>query len=252
MKILTLNTWKCDGAYRKRLELMQSYIAALSPDLILLQEAFQIPESDVDTAQVLASALNMQLAWVPARRKIRSFEGQEVDSFSGMAVLSRYAFSHNQAINLATDPRDGERFAQLAITQIGVHKVVIANIHLSYLADREDLRTLQIQSILENPDFQDTHALRLIAGDYNARPESTTLALAQKDPFRGKNIFHLAYGDEFPLPATIGEVCIDYILLLPYSDGTYARVHKAEVLWDFSDENLRPSDHAGVYAELTV
>ena len=66
MRILTLNTWKCDGAYRPRLQAMAQGLAALAPDVILLQEVFATEDDRADTAGYLAQALSMWATRAPA------------------------------------------------------------------------------------------------------------------------------------------------------------------------------------------
>jgi endonuclease/exonuclease/phosphatase family metal-dependent hydrolase len=76
MRIVSLNTWKCDGPYRQRLGLMAEELAALAPDVLLLQEVFATEDGHADTAAFLAQALAMHVIVSPARRKHRLFEGQ--------------------------------------------------------------------------------------------------------------------------------------------------------------------------------
>lgn len=70
LRVVTLNTAKCDQPYWRRLALMWHQLAALSSDVIALQECFACQDR-ADTTQMLARLLGMSLAWAPARRKVR-------------------------------------------------------------------------------------------------------------------------------------------------------------------------------------
>ena len=54
LSLITLNTWKCDGDYPRRLTLMRRELARLDPDILALQEVFVDAESQVGTAATLA------------------------------------------------------------------------------------------------------------------------------------------------------------------------------------------------------
>jgi hypothetical protein len=68
--VVTLNTWKGDGAYSARLRLMVEEVGQLDPDILLLQECFAAPELGHDTAAALAGAMGFQSANWPGRKKI--------------------------------------------------------------------------------------------------------------------------------------------------------------------------------------
>ena len=89
LKLVTFNTWKCDGEYALRLEAMGQQMQALEADVFALQECFSTLDGGTDTARSLARSLGMHLHTAPARRKRRQFRGEWVDSFSSLAVLSR-------------------------------------------------------------------------------------------------------------------------------------------------------------------
>ena len=77
MRIVTLNTWKNEGEYERRLDLMAVGLGDLRADVVCLQECFVGGGSD--TAARLAAALGMRAYPAPARRKLRAWrqEGYE-------------------------------------------------------------------------------------------------------------------------------------------------------------------------------
>jgi hypothetical protein len=90
IRIITINTGKCDGWYPERIEWMLSELRRLEPDVIALQEAFRAEEGPMDTAGRLADGLDMDVFWTPARFKCRPLAaGDFVRGWSGMALLAR-------------------------------------------------------------------------------------------------------------------------------------------------------------------
>ena len=165
MRLITLNTWKGDGAYVKRLDAMAAGLAALAPDVLTLQEVLAAPAAGYDTATHLARSLGLSAAVLPLRRKPRLVEGRTVDSTAGLAVLSRWPIRAQRSVPLATDPRDGERAA--LITDIGMHgrMLTVACVHLTHLGDGEELRRVQWRDISATLSGC---ATAIVAGDFNS------------------------------------------------------------------------------------
>ena len=109
MRLITLNTWKGDGAYHRRLIAMADGLAAENPDIVLLQECLRAPEARLDTAACLAETLGMDhVAW-HGRRKARLVEGREFDCTSGVAILSRLPILASRTIMLPVAAADERR-----------------------------------------------------------------------------------------------------------------------------------------------
>jgi endonuclease/exonuclease/phosphatase family metal-dependent hydrolase len=183
MRIVSLNTWKCDGAYRERLGLVAEGLAALAPDVLLLQEAFATEDGQADTAAFLARALSMHVEMVPARRKHRLFEGQARLSTSGLALLSRYPLQVRQVVELPSDEADGERIALLASVSLVGQDLWLANLHLTHVPDAGALRACQLQSCLEALRTVAGNAPWVIGGDFNAAASSAELACFLREPW---------------------------------------------------------------------
>jgi endonuclease/exonuclease/phosphatase family metal-dependent hydrolase len=147
LRIVTINTWKCDGAYRDRLRWLGDELKRLQPDVIALQECFRDVEGAYDTAAYLARTLHFRHAWTPARLKLREFESRALESWSGLALLSRWPFRRVEKVDLPSDERDGERIAQVALVD-WEDGVVIANLHLTHLRDAAELRRRQLATLL--------------------------------------------------------------------------------------------------------
>ena len=172
MRILTLNTWKCDGPYGLRLQAMAAGIQALDPDVVALQECFVSTDGQHDTVRYLSHALGLHAQWAPARRKLRWVQGQLVDSWSGMAVLSRHPALECVSLQLPSNPADGGRLAQVALLRLTAGTpLALANVHLSHLPDAAGgtaLRTQQLQAVLHGLSTRHGGQPQLVCGDFNA------------------------------------------------------------------------------------
>src|SRR5690606_27832136 len=102
--LVTLNTWKGEGAYRQRLLRTAQELHTLRPDAVALQESFQASDADADTAAWLATHCGLHATQAQARPKPRLFEGRQVLSTSGMAMLCRQPWLTSQALPLPSSP----------------------------------------------------------------------------------------------------------------------------------------------------
>ena len=257
-RLVTFNTWKCDGDYHARLPLMIEGLARLDADVIALQECFRAPEIDADTARNVAAALDMELAHTPARRESRVVDGAEVSSSSGLAVLSRTPIERVEVIRLPEDPRDGERIAQFVWTTLGTLPMLVVNLHLCYLPDAGELRRRQLEAVLAERGRLAPRIPAALLGDFNAAATDPELG-----PLRALASIQWGTSDLAALPPTNGGVhhaprAVDHMVLLPAvgdadpGRGALTLRRRAPALTEPDAHGVRPSDHAAVVADLEV
>ena len=251
--VCTLNTWKCDGRYRDRLGLMAAEARRLVPDVLLLQEAFAAPALGLDTAAHLARTLGCGFAGAPARAKSRDFEGTPVDSISGLAVLSRGAVRSSRAVPLQADARDGERISQVVELTLDGARLLVVNMHLVYLPDRDDLRREQIEATLAALPPLDRYDAAILAGDFNCPPDSVPIRwLLTESGHRVTDACAAAGADFITREANARRPAqrIDRIFLVETGAAPAVRVSKVERVFETRDPALGilPSDHYGVMA----
>lgn len=172
MRVVTLNTWKGDGAYGARLAAMAHGLQRLRPDVVLLQEVLDAPSLGLHTANALAGHLRLNAINLPLREKRRDVEGRRVDSRSGLAVLSRHPVRASLSIPLPSAPQDGERAALVVEVTTPHGPLTVTNLHLTHL-DQPDLRQRQLaaaQAVAKRP------GTALIGGDFNAEVDCLPLA----------------------------------------------------------------------------
>ena len=260
LRVLTLNTWKNEGNYESRLAVLARELGALRPDFLLLQECFRASGprgAQADTAQRLASALGAHLAYAPARRKPRAWSGSLVESESGLAILSPLAPSRTTALALPSSNAGGERIALLADYDLGGHRIILANLHLSHVPDEHAVRRAQLDTVLASDWWETPADLKCIGGDFNAVESSIVFRAAPaKSRLRLQSVF-TGRGPcpvTHPMPATPGRPgrCIDFLFLLLEDGVPPPRVRSCGRVLDQARGRVWPSDHAAVMADLSI
>lgn len=258
LKVVTFNTWKCDGPYALRLQAMSQQMQALEADVWVLQECFSTTDGGTDTARFLARMLGMHLHIAPARQKRRQFQGEWADSFSSLAVLSRWPIASGQALALPSSLADGGREAQLCSIAFEGRTLLLANVHLTHLLDQEGslLRSAQLQTVLSQLAQMPPHDLALVCGDFNASMEAQELADLMKLPWGLLDVFaQHGSAEKITCHSPDGaSLNLDHILYVPTCSRVALQCVNAEVVLHAAlpPWGVMPSDHAGVSVTLQV
>lgn len=236
MFIVTINTWKCEGDYDRRISNLSRHLSVLEPDLLFLQEVFVAPEIDVDTGRRLSYALPGHHYFpVAARYKTRQYQGRDVASVSGLSLFARGEMLHSSVIQLPGLPEDPDRVAQLVRMKIGDSVLQVVNLHLTHIRNQNAHKVKQLESILAHLE---PGLPTIIGGDFNARPESEVMDFVRSS------------FDELvvcPEPTGPGGNVIDYIA---WRDLDH-RGFQCEPLFD-GKSTPRVSDHLGVGVHLDL
>ncbi len=259
IKIVSINTWKCDGAYAERMVSLASQLALLKPQIVFCQECFQTEDGTTDTLAFLSDSLKLRASFLPCRPKKRFFQGSWVESFSGMGVLSAFPIVAEEGFELpfmAADP--GRKMQKLDVEIKPGLYLSLFNVHLTHnLPGGKEIRKEQLHFI-SSIFNQQTDRIRLVAGDFNCEASSAEL---------GSFIQSAAVSDTYVL-AKGGEprysmldcferrqpYCIDYIFSSPLSDSVIPSVFEngAVVLNQPAAGGVYPSDHFGMSVDLIV
>ncbi|MCS6802095.1 MAG: hypothetical protein RMM58_05725 [Chloroflexota bacterium] len=258
LRIVSYNTAKGDGAYRRRLAGMARALDLLSPDLVLLQEALLTADGRFDTARDLGAALGATHVALAVRHKQRIVEGESVSSWSSPALLSRWPILEFRPFPLPSDPADGERVALGALVATPLGQVRLLNAHLTHLP-LPNLRARQVAALLASPWLAEPADLRLLGGDLNAEadaPELTLLfngsagweavdALAAKG-VAGGTLIDMATGERRAARR------IDHLILLRAPEDPHITVIGAQLVLGDAQAGGALSDHLGVLADVAV
>ena len=255
LTLLTINTWKCDGDYYIRREILQRALKDAAAKVILCQECFRTVDGEVDTLERLSEGLGMPAYFVAARRKQRMFQGEAVDCYSGLGMLTSLPVLKESVIELPSSEEDGGRRAQLMTVGVlpGL-SMLIANIHLTHLRD-EALRRQQLAVILEEVRRSEA-SIRVIGGDWNTpAPHKMMQTVPAAD------CYVLGGGVE-PRVSLLASreagrpVCVDHLFTLPVSGSqtSYPSFIRAGIVLNEPDAGtgLYPSDHFGIRVTLVT
>ena len=254
LRLVTLNTWKCDGDYPQRLRAMQVQLGQLRPDIVLLQEVFTLASGEADTAQTLADKLGLRCYAERARRKPRWHDGHWVDSCSGMAVLSRFPLLNYAGLVLPTVAADGERVAQWCQFDCAGATLLAGNVHLSHLPHEPGLRQRQLQCLLEHPLYQHRTGPALLGGDFNASLAAPEIQAFVKPP----SGLCCAFSDSMVHATHIDEAGqerdLDHVLIAPGLHGEHCQVLQAQVVFNgiVPPQRIQVSDHFGICVDFRL
>jgi endonuclease/exonuclease/phosphatase family metal-dependent hydrolase len=255
LRLVTINTWKCDGNYPERLALLKTQIADLQADVIACQEVFRAGDR-ADTGRDLADALGLHYAFAPARYKPRHFQGQLTDSYSGLGLLSRFPILNTETVLFPPHPDDTDRLAQLVWLNVAGASVLVVNTHLTHLHGQSAMRQAQLATLLAHPALaQPHHAAVFVCGDFNAEQSSPEIQFLLNHPtISAQNTYQSGNGiaPGYTMPdrdnhPTARDRCIDFIFSLTTDNRPHPVIAEARVVLDVADvANNYPSDHCGV------
>lgn len=248
---VTLNTWKNEGDHPARLRAIAAGLAALEPDVVLLQEVFRTCDGATDTGRELAAALGLTLVYAPARRKLRAWQGRQQMSESGLAVLVRGDCVHSETLVLPTTPAGGERIALLVSARLKGQTVMIGCVHLAHLRQEAAIRREQIERILAHPHWRAPAALRLVGGDFNATLASPELAwLGEHHELTIQPLTPAGSTHPNPAPADGRGRAIDLIFAVAPRESVLPVPLDHGVALDLPHGDVWPSDHAAAWVRV--
>jgi endonuclease/exonuclease/phosphatase family metal-dependent hydrolase len=231
IKVLTFNilhgaTMNGDG----NLDVIAQVILDLDPDLVALQEV------DVRTGRVsgrdLATELGQRTRLHPLFARAMAFDGGEY----GVGILSRYSFRSTRALALPFTGENEPRVALEAVVDLPSGQAI------SFVATHLDNASAEdraAQARVLNHEFGQSDVPRLLAGDFNATPESEAITIL-------KEAWMPSDGLDAPptFPSNKPEIKIDYVFFAPQDRWV---VKETRVI-----ENTVASDHFALLATLEL
>lgn len=238
--LATINTWKCDGDYFKRMPLIAAELKKIQPSVIACQEVFHsIDDTSISTKKYLEEVLGMCSYFFPSRKKERKIDNKNVLSYSSLCFFTNLEITDYKEFFLPTHELDGERTAQLIIVKYNQSNIAVVNTHLTHLKDETNLRVQQLKHILNTIDCD---AL-FLCGDFNDIPNSKTIQYLIESPHSFENTFKRNY------PTHVSGKCIDYIF---YKPKHLINVLDHTIILNQPKDTILPSDHFGLYASYKI
>ncbi|WCT14605.1 endonuclease/exonuclease/phosphatase family protein [Mucilaginibacter jinjuensis] len=253
IQIVTINTWKCDGDYYQRRQVLANQLKTLTPHIIACQECFLSEDEKIDTLRFLAEELDMYYHFTPARFKNRLLGNDEVSSHSGLGVLSAFPIKVFAEFDLPISDADGERKVQQILIEITEQKrLLLTNVHLTHLQNAVELRKNQLTLIAQKTVDKNVE-YNIICGDFNTTPDSEEIAQF-KNQTKAIDCYETGDGKapRISLIENNTERNVDYIFALPAGRlREYPTVTKSAIVLNTADESgVYPSDHFGISTTL--
>lgn len=163
LKVLTLNIWNRGGPWEDRLAVIRAGVAALSPDVICLQEVLALP--DFDQAAMIAEGLGYHVAF--------GDDGSDHYLF-GNAILARWPIERTRVRPLPRGGTHENRLAIFAALKTPWGRLPVFCTHLNWKLHQGHVRVQQVRELVAFVDRESDEGdlPAVLAGDFNAEPES--------------------------------------------------------------------------------
>ena len=240
--LMSINTWKCDGAYFERIPLLVKEINKIAPTVILCQEVFHCVDTTISTKKYFEEELNSTAYFFASRRKKRWLNQVEQVSYSGLCLFTNLEVHFYQEFFLPTNTLDGERTAQLIVVNYKGNKIAIVNTHLTHLKEETALRIKQLEHILNHVNSNDYDAF-FLGGDFNDTLSSEAIQFLMNSPHWFSNTFT---GNT---PTHISNRCIDYMF---FKSKHTLDILDQKIIQNPLQNKIVLSDHFALYASFKI
>jgi endonuclease/exonuclease/phosphatase family metal-dependent hydrolase len=260
LRFLTLNIWNLDGDWRARRHAIVAVLERWEPDIVCLQEVVETEKGN--QAEWVAAELGSE--WAVAFAGAQHHSGP---ARFGNAVLSRWPIDASTNAHLPHEPDEHE--VQRVVAHARTNGVDVFSTHLAWQLNDAALRERQVQALVEFVESKtqaDAAIGPVIAGDFNAEPDSTAIRyLTGLTSLAGKSTY---FQDAWRLAGDGGpgltwsmananaarehepDRRLDYILSGVHLDTGKGRPLKCHVVADEPVDEVWPSDHFGLFAVL--
>lgn len=246
-RIATLNLEQNHKRWAERHPLISAELAALEPDLIAFNEVC-VP---IQSARMLRDAVSA--ATGVSYSLVQQTKVNGLSEVEGEALLSRYPVI--ETANLDFQTRD--MVALVARVLVDGVPIDVYVTHLFMSRGDDSLRLFQVQRLLSWIDSRPDAAASIVCGDFNAALDKPSAALMASRFRPSQTTQPTAFT---PLAGADGMVshpywprmdrCIDYIWV-----SEAIKVIASQVCFNRPsplDPSLWPSDHAGLWADLSL
>jgi len=266
LKVLTLNIWHRENAWDARREIIRRGISELGLDLAGLQEVLELSAGRYrrDQAQELAHELGYQTAFSRAQTLGPGLE-------FGNALLSRHPILTHETIPLPGAETGETRSLLYALVATPWAEVPVFVTHLNWKLHHGSVRIQQLVAVVDAMErlapIGKAHP-PILMGDLNAEPDSDEIRwLRGYATILGRSVFMAdawAYGGDGgpgytfdrrnPNAARSHEPPrrIDYIFVRGPDANWIGEPLHTRVVLDQPEGDVWPSDHFGLYTEISV
>lgn len=260
-RIVSWNTWKRSGSWRRRYETIAQSLSDAEPDLVTLQQSWATPGTD--QAGILARRLDLPHVVSSPYESPASTPELEIT----LAILSRWPLSGTVSKPLPSAA--ARHFGRIVLGAVVDHPsgplpVVTAHLNSDPAGSADRLQEVDLVAEVAG-ELRASSGSRLgplVTGDLNAEPESDEVrrlgglltapavpGLALEDVWRHSDDGPgWTWRRENPYLAAGSRSCrIDYIHV-----GVQTRILGARLIGAGPSDGIWPSTHAGVLADLAI
>lgn len=262
IKVLTLNLWNQDGPWPDRARLVRAWLDRLEPDLLGFQEVLRGPE--VDQLRELLDGRGYHVEYAPAG----PFWNDESLEF-GCAAASRWPIAEREALALPRGDYTNPCVALSITADSPLGSISFTTTHLMYAWQAGRVREQQVRVLADLVLRRSPKGgfPSIVCGDFNARPDSSEIRFMKGlQSLEGQSCYLLdaweqggdgsrgetmaARNAHCVLPGKL-DLRLDYVFVAHGLPGAPGRIESCAVVCDESENGIFPSDHFGVYVELT-
>lgn len=253
LRLVTWNVWGRFGPWQRRQPGIAATLAAHTPDIVALQEAWSA--DDDDQARGLAAALGL---------KYHRFSGDRTENgvTSGSAVLSRWPVGEPEFWSLPGPA--GHTGSAVRVDIDGPRGPLrLVNVMLDWPLHHSHVRQEQVTELTRRVRELGRDAMTVVCGDFNAAPDCDEIRVITGRAAGTWVCWHDAWefagtgpgytwaaenpwaGAVFPRSRRI-----DYVFSTSFGAGGAGLPTRAETIGTAAVDATVPSDHYGVLAEL--
>ncbi len=244
-RVATFNLHQGFKRWEERRQLIAGQLGEFRPDILALNEISVPLQTGRWLQQVARERLGLQYALIQYTKT----NEPSLDEAQGM--LTRFPIIETGNL----DYLSRSRIAQVTRLDIEGRQVDVYVTHLHHDRKEEGLRQYQVQRLFQWIESRDDVSTRIVCGDFNATPDSPSIKLIP-DSYRTVQtaptaLAGLKVPDE-PASEPSGKrlsFCYDYIWIA--DDLKIQEAGRCFDQPDPDDPTLWPSDHVGVWADLT-
>lgn len=165
--------------------IVDSWITNIRPDIVFLQEVSPDPGNGRLQSDLIFSGDH-------SVKRLYASQYKWGDREEGLSIITRYPIIGTDSMILPEAAADGQRRVLVAALEIGGNRVLVANTHLAFHIEQDDMRHEQaihlLKCIKQSSEFYQTNGI-VLAGDFNAVPESTAISAVTKSDLHLSDIF---------------------------------------------------------------
>ena len=257
--MVTLNVWNDAGNVERRMQVMIPQLVALAPHIVGLQEVREGPH--LKQAQMIADALGADYRFAAA-------DPDSARGPIGNAVVSRLPIVSHAVLPLMS-PRGDPRNALRVELETPAGRLSFITTHIAWELDAAPVRESQVVALDAFAKADPGPIPTVMCGDFNCTPDSDVHRfLTGRASLAGRGTYwrdayqrRHPHSDGFTWAARNPYVArsverdrrIDFVWVGPMKDTGPGAILHARVVLDLpGPEDVYPSDHFGVFAEIAL